>query len=119
MSRWLEQELSSAKVCTEARFKLDLCANEAVTNIIEYAYSDLGSHRIDLKLSLNNAEVSLEIQDDGEPFNPLDFKPRAQPKTLEDATPGGLGVKLIRHYMDNCSYVREGGINCLTMTCRR
>ncbi len=118
MSQWLEQALSDLDVPAAVRFKFDLSANEAVTNIIDYAFDDQAPHSIRLDLALTDAELCLEIKDDGRAFNPLEFEVEPVPSTLEEATPGGLGVKLIRHYMDLCDYRREDGVNHLMLVCR-
>lgn len=117
MSLWLEQALSDMGVPSAVRFKFDLSANEAVTNIIDYAFSDERGHQIDLQLTLAGGELSLEIIDDGRAFNPLEFEAEPIPVRLEDATPGGLGVKLIRHYMDRCDYRRKDDVNHLVLVC--
>lgn len=117
MSLWLEQSLSDMEVPAAVRFKFDLSANEAVTNVIDYAFKDERSHQICLCLTLISGDLCLEISDDGRAFNPLDLDVEPIPTTLEEATPGGLGVKLIRHYMDRCDYRRENGVNHLMMVC--
>ncbi|SEG27485.1 Anti-sigma regulatory factor (Ser/Thr protein kinase) [Marinobacterium lutimaris] len=115
MSHWLEEVLSEMDVPVAVRFKFDLSANEAVTNIIDYAFDDERSHSISLRLTRTGAELCLEITDDGRAFDPLEFEVEPVPMTLEDASPGGLGVKLIRHYMDRCDYRREDGVNHLIL----
>ena len=34
---------------------------------------------------------------------------------LEEAVPGGLGLRLMRHYCQDMSYQRNGGMNRLTL----
>lgn len=116
MSTWLHDLLKDMGMSEQVLFHFDLCANEAVSNVIGYAFPDAGEHRITMRLTRTEERVSLEIEDDGMPFNPL-TKPRNIPAaSVEDAEIGGLGVDLIRHYMDAYSYQREAGRNILTMT---
>jgi serine/threonine-protein kinase RsbW len=116
MSLWLDAAIRQLGLSEDLLFNFDLCANEAVTNIISYAYPENGQHKISLQLSNSDDSVSLEIKDDGIPFNPLERPPHVQPASLEEAKIGGLGVDLIRHFMDECSYVRHNGRNVLKMT---
>lgn len=116
MSLWLDAEIRQLRFSEDLLFNFDLCANEAVANIISYAYPENGLHKISLQLSSVDSSVSLEIEDDGIPFNPLERSPHLQPASLEEAKIGGLGVDLIRHFMDECSYVRHNGKNVLKMT---
>lgn len=113
MSDWLDAIILEMDMPEEIVFKFDLCANEAVTNIISYAYPENGKHEIELSLWLESGVLSLEIEDDGIPFNPLDRWPHVQPESLEKAEIGGLGIDLIRQFMDECHYVRQEGKNIL------
>jgi serine/threonine-protein kinase RsbW len=116
MSLWLDAASRQLGLPAELLFKFDLCANEAVANIISYAFLDDDLHEIFLRLSLIGSLASLEIEDDGIPFNPLDAPEHVQPASLEEAQLGGLGIKLIRRHMDQCNYVRRNGRNVLKMT---
>ena len=116
MSRWLDSVLRDHQLPDETVFKMDLCANEAVTNIIFYAFPDGGVRQIQLLLDVNQGQVQLQIEDDGIPFNPVSAPPHVKPSSLEEATIGGLGIDLIRHYMDRCEYERVGDRNRLRLT---
>lgn len=116
MSDWLDSVIRKMGMAEEVIFKFDLCANEAVTNIISYAYPKNGDHEIGLNLRLESGTLSLEIEDDGLPFNPLERAPHIQPDTIEEAKIGGLGIDLIRKFMDECHYTRHQGKNILKMT---
>jgi serine/threonine-protein kinase RsbW len=115
MSAWLEATIQRLEVPEPLVFKFDLCANEAVTNVISYAYPQNGSHEIGLRLFRENEALCLEIEDDGIPFNPIERPQHAQPASLEEAEIGGLGVDLIRTFMDECHYARRSGRNVLKM----
>jgi anti-sigma regulatory factor (Ser/Thr protein kinase) len=113
MSDWLNAITRAMDMPEEIVFKFDLCANEAVTNIISYAYPEDGPHEIALSLRLEGDMLILEIEDDGMSFNPLDRWPHVQPESVEKAEIGGLGIDLIRKFMDECRYDRQDGKNIL------
>lgn len=115
MSAWLDAKLRHLGMAEELIFNFDLCANEAVTNIVSYAYPECGVHEILLRLSLQDASVTLEIEDDGMPFDPLARPPHVQPESLEQAAIGGLGIDLIRSIMDECHYARQHDRNILKL----
>lgn len=116
MSEWLDAALRKLAVPADVLFRFDLSANEAVTNIISYAYPENSNHEIMLQLSAVGSAVSLQIEDDGAPFNPLAAPPHVQPASLEEASIGGLGIDLIRRYMDDCVYARRNGRNVLRLS---
>lgn len=118
MTDWLDATIRALHIPERLIFDFDLCANEAVTNVISYAYPQNGSHRIALRLYRDDERVCLEIADDGVPFNPLERPPREQPDSIEEAEIGGLGVDLIRSFMKECRYARRDGLNVLTLVAR-
>ena len=115
MTRWLRQSAAAAGVAQDVVHVLDQCANEAVVNIISYAFDDGARHDIALELKPTEKGISLEIRDEGKPFNMLQAPERKPASKLADAEIGGLGVHLIRHLIDRCDYRREGGVNVLLL----
>jgi serine/threonine-protein kinase RsbW len=115
MTLWLWGFAEAEKLPDQLAQDLDLCANEAVSNIINYAYTDSGSHDISLEITRVPAGVRLVIRDDGKPFNPLELPERVMPTNLDDAVIGGLGVHLIRRLTTHCHYERVGAANVLSM----
>ncbi|MDB5805727.1 MAG: stage sporulation family protein [Betaproteobacteria bacterium] len=116
MSAWLAQACGEMGVSPERAADLDVCANEAVTNIISYAYDAPGNREIVLRLVRAGAGAGLTIEDDGRAFDPLAAPPPAAPASLAQAAIGGLGIKLMRRMMADCAYRRSGGKNFFTLT---
>jgi serine/threonine-protein kinase RsbW len=118
MSAWIHQSGKLMGLPQALVFELDLCATEAVTNIITYAYEGSASHCIQLRLKQEQSRIDIEIEDDGKAFNPLAFPSPPPPSSLERAPLGGRGIHLIRSLMPECAYRRHGGKNILTMVSR-
>lgn len=116
MSHWLQTILDDWNIPPALQFRVDLSANEAVTNILSYAFPNGGQHQILLNLSLERDLLKLSIEDDGIAFNPLDMPPHQQPRNITEAEIGGLGIHLIRHYMDECHYQRHNDKNHLILS---
>jgi len=115
---WLEDFAGRLELPAETHYRLDLGLAEAVTNVISYAFPDGAEHLIRLRLQTNGEGVSLEVEDDGLPFDPLQREEPALPQTLEEAPIGGLGIHLIRSMLDECHYQRKADRNLLTMVAR-
>ena len=119
MSRWLSECAAALNIPTTEAFNLDVCANEAVLNIINYSYDDSEHHEITLELSSTNECARLIIRDDGKPFNPLNWPAHQAVRRIEDACVGGLGIHLMRHLLSRCDYRRISGSNELILEARR
>ena len=100
-------------------FRVHLALEELGLNIINYGY-DEGVHEIELTVNSQPEEVTIEIWDDGRPFDPLQDAPEPDVSSaLEDRPVGGQGVHLVRTMMDQLRYQRESGRNHLTLVSRR
>lgn len=103
----------------EQAFRADVCLAEAFGNIVSYAYADHSEHWVTIDAEIQRDTLSLRIEDDGRPFDPLQLPPRPQPTCLDDAPIGGLGIHLIRTMADEIGYERQGNHNHLLMTFRK
>ena len=96
----------------------DLALEEHLTNVLKYAYADAAPHEIRVRLSCEERVLQVEVEDDGRAFNLLDVPPVDVTVPLELRPVGGLGVHLMRQFMDALDYRREGDRNILRMTKR-
>jgi anti-sigma regulatory factor (Ser/Thr protein kinase) len=93
----------------------DLALEEHLTNLLAYAYDDNTSHDILVRLALDEHWLQIEVEDDGRPFDPLSRPPVDTSLPLAEKPLGGLGVHLIRKFMDEVHYRREAGKNVLRL----
>jgi anti-sigma regulatory factor (Ser/Thr protein kinase) len=113
-----ETWLAEHQVSFEAMYLVSLAIEELVTNCIKYGYQDANGHTIDFLLSVDEGVLSLEVVDDGNPFNPLDA-PRPDLSLPPEKRPiGGLGLHLLRELADGMRYERRDGTNRLRLTKR-
>ena len=94
---------------------LNLAVGEILTNIISYGYPGGGDHEITVRLGIESSEMRVAVEDDGEPFNPLEVAEADTSKPLEERAIGGLGVHLVRKLTDGLEYQRHEGRNLLVM----
>lgn len=115
LSDWVSELSRQLPLSSQGTFRLELVLTEAVTNVISYAYKDDEEHKIEVAIDYLDKTLTIELRDDGLPFDPLQRPEVEMPKSLEDATVGGLGIHLIRSYVDECRYQRDGMQNVLTL----
>ena len=95
---------------------LVLAMEEAVVNVLMYAYPEKTVGIVDVQATLYPDSIEFTVTDAGKPFDPT-AAPRADISLgLEDRPVGGLGIHLVRTIMDSVRYSREGGRNILKLT---
>jgi len=94
---------------------MNICLDELFTNIVSYGFEDDSEHLISFTIHLDNHELTLIIEDEGIPFNPLEKKDPEIPPDLVDVRIGGLGIHIVKKLMDAISYKRKRNRNELTM----
>lgn len=111
----VEDLTSEWKLSPELTMNINLVIEEAVSNIIFYAFNDNKKHHIEISLSLNNNQLTIETTDDGVPFNPLEQQDPDITLSAEERPIGGLGIFLITQIMDDLNYNRKNKKNVLTL----
>lgn len=95
---------------------LNLVMEEALSNIIYYAYNDSAEHKIRISISLGRQGLTIRIKDDGIPFDPSSHLQPDISLPAMDRPVGGLGIFLISKFMDTVHYSRKNNLNILTIT---
>jgi serine/threonine-protein kinase RsbW len=96
-------------------FEINLALDELFTNIISYGFSDEDEHIIKVTVTPQKEEICLCIEDDGVPFNPIEFETPDVACSVENCKVGGLGIHIMRKLMDDICYQRCGDKNVLTL----
>lgn len=118
LQRWVETLAAEFLLPPSLVQRLDLCLTELATNVIGYGYPDGAVGTINIRFWRQPAQIVIRIDDDGTPFDPTGYLPPDLPRSLDDATDGGRGIRLVRHFSDELRYLREGGGNQLTLVFR-
>ena len=109
------------EACEEAGFdmtttmKINLAIEEAVVNVMNYAYPTGKLGYVDIDAQINNERLKFVISDSGAPFDPTAKAEVDTTLSAEERSIGGLGIHLIRQIMDTINYERVDGKNLLTL----
>ncbi|MBO7120578.1 MAG: SpoIIE family protein phosphatase [Bacteroidaceae bacterium] len=109
------EDLSLSKTLTG---KLRLAVEEAVVNVMEYAYPQGKTGEIGIRAISNGHRLQFVISDSGRPFNPTEVSAADTTLSAEERPIGGLGILLVRELMDSINYERIDGKNVLTLSKR-
>lgn len=116
LGEWVEHigelwELPMPKV-----FNLNLALEEAVANVMNYAYPGQQGMPVVVTASDENGAMIFTIEDEGVPFDPTVARDPDVTLGVEDRPMGGLGIFLVKELMSNVSYEWKSGKNVLTLT---
>ena len=95
---------------------LNLAMEEAVVNVMDYAYPEGTEGEVDIEAIADKAQLHFTISDSGKPFDPTAKEEVDTTLSAEERPIGGLGIHLIRQLMDNISYERKDGKNILRLS---
>jgi serine phosphatase RsbU (regulator of sigma subunit)/anti-sigma regulatory factor (Ser/Thr protein kinase) len=95
--------------------KIRLSVEEAVVNIMEYAYPPQEEGDIHIDVCFDGHKLKIIIRDNGQPFDPTGKNKADTSLSVEDRPIGGLGILLVSELMDTVNYERTNGENILTL----
>ncbi|MBR5855583.1 MAG: ATP-binding protein [Paludibacteraceae bacterium] len=94
---------------------LNLVLEEAVTNVIMYAYPKEEHEYIHLTAKEQEGKLIFILTDSGKAFDPTQAPDADITLSADDRQIGGLGIFLIRKIMNEVKYERIDGKNVLTL----
>lgn len=115
MTSFVEEVCERKNAGPKDSFNIRLALEEAVTNVIMYAFPQGETHEFDLTVKEEGDRLTFIITDSGKEFDPTAAAEPDITLSAEERPIGGLGIFLIRRIMDSVEYRREDGRNVLTM----
>lgn len=115
---WLQRQ-SELLLPPAQALRLQLAAEEAVVNIVDYAYAD-GAPDKYLQMTLLQEEglLTLTLEDAGQPFDPLAGCLPDAAAPLEARRTGGWGMAMLQRFTDAAAYERQQEKNILRLSLR-
>ena len=95
--------------------RLNLAIEEAVVNVMNYAYPEGTVGYVDIDVEADDNYVTFVISDTGKPFDPTQKDEVNIALSVEERPIGGLGIHLVRRMMDEISYQYADHKNILTL----
>jgi anti-sigma regulatory factor (Ser/Thr protein kinase) len=111
----LEELADSAGLNVGVAQAAELVLDELLTNIISHGYSDTVQHKIAVEMLVVANALRIVISDDGICFNPFEQKSPGLESSIEERDLGGLGIHLVKKFLDEYSYQRLEGRNVVTL----
>jgi anti-sigma regulatory factor (Ser/Thr protein kinase) len=100
-------------------FQINLVIEELGLNIMTHGKSE-DLEKIEITLTAEAESLTIEIVDNGRPFDPTSDAPEPDlGSELGERSIGGLGVHIVRSLVDSLCYRRQGGRNHVTLVKER
>ena len=115
LAEFIDRVCETAGVDLPLTAKLNLAIEEAVVNVMDYAYPKDVKGEVRIGAIAEEACLTFVISDSGVAFDPTAKEDADTTLSLEERPIGGLGIFLVRQIMDSVAYERTDGKNVLTL----
>ena len=115
LAAFVDEICEAAGMDMATTMQMNLAIEEAVVNVMTYAYPAGMKGEVRIKAQTHDNYVEFMISDDGKPFDPTEVKDVDTSLSAEERNIGGLGVFLVKHYMDKVKYKYVDGQNVLQL----
>jgi serine/threonine-protein kinase RsbW len=121
---WVEAIAARYSVPPDTQFAIQLCLEEALSNIIRHGYRDTPNQSITLDCAAASGEnedapeLVFTVEDHAPPFDPLApfaAAPAPAPPSNRESPAGGQGIRLMRKFAGRIKWQQLPNGNRLTM----
>ena len=99
-------EAAACGYCENTAFAIKLALEEAITNAFRHGNKCDPGKRIIVRYEVTPERIEIEIEDEGEGFDPRYVPDPTQPEFID--RPHGRGIMLMRAYLDKVEYNPSG-----------
>ena len=115
LAAFIDEVCEAAGFNASVAMQMNLAMEEAVVNVMNYAYPVGVKGDIVIEAEDKGDSVQFDIIDGGTPFDPTAEADADTTLSAEERPIGGLGIFLVRQLMDIVSYKYKDGKNRLTL----
>lgn len=102
---WVEALASQYKIVENTRFAINICLEEAVSNVIRHGYASQARRFLTVRFKISSeGNLVFTVEDDAPPFNPLQAPALPLVDENGESRIGGHGIRLIRGFADRLEY---------------
>lgn len=116
LNQFIDEVGDEYSLAPDVVFNLNLVLEEAVVNVINYAYPKEEHEFIYLSSKMVDGSVVFILTDTGKEFDPTMTPDADITLSADEREIGGLGIFLIRQIMNEVRYERIDGKNILTLS---
>ncbi len=106
LANFVDEICNALCLSSKDNMQINLAVEEAVVNVMNYAYPKGTVGEVKIDAVANEERLKFTISDQGMPFDPTAQSEADTTLSAEERPIGGLGIHLVRHYMDSINYER-------------
>jgi anti-sigma regulatory factor (Ser/Thr protein kinase) len=111
---WVEALAGRYAFSEKTSYVINLCLEEAISNVVRHGYKGDARHEIVVEFRSSEGELVFTVEDTAPHFRPAESQV-TQPASLEELTPGGLGIPLMQRFTDRLEWEPLQSGNRLTL----
>jgi len=112
----IQEKLETINCPKRTQMQVKLAVEEVFINIASYAYqSEVGQVEVGVDVDGDPPVATIRFVDQGCPFNPLEKSDPDVTLGAQERELGGLGILLVKKFMDQVDYAYKNGRNILTI----
>ena len=119
LAGFVEEVCEEAGINMATMMQLNLAIEEAVVNVMDYAYPAGTEGDVLVDAKVDNGQLHIIITDKGTPFDPTAKADVDTTLSAEERNIGGLGIHLIRTIMDDVIYEEFKGTGNMELVLNR
>jgi serine/threonine-protein kinase RsbW len=117
LPRWIDSLASQHAIPVEVQFAIELCLEEAVSNIIRHGYGGDTDRSLIVRFTMPRPGFfDFVVEDEAPPFNPLHATDAPELNSSEEIQIGGQGIRLMRRFANVLTYEPTPTGNRLSMS---
>ena len=111
VTAFVEQELETAGISMKVIAQINIAVDEIFSNIARYS----GANDATVGVSVEDGRITLRFADNGRPYDPTEKPDPNISLSVEERDVGGLGIFMVKKFMDTVEYEYHDGLNILTL----
>lgn len=120
VNEFIHTELDRRLCPLRVQHQLDIAVEELFVNVAHYAYPNAtpenpGTAHVSYTYSADPLSITVDIIDDGIPYNPLAKPDAVTPDDIAEVPIGGLGILMAKRSVDEIRYERIDESNVVTI----
>jgi len=102
---WIESLAARHDIPANVQFAIDLCLEEALSNIIRHGYAGAEDRPVTVQFTMAGERYfKFVIEDEAPRFNPLEAPELPAMSNGDDSRIGGQGIRFLRHFANSLQY---------------